>query len=111
MCDKSRVQEIKNSNFLEETENVSKKIELLAHPIRLSIIVLLNNFGDMCVCEVMEGLDIKQSTASYHLKALVDADLVDMRYEARWTYYSLKSSKTLDIMLSVISSFNEGILA
>ena len=111
MCDKSRVQEIKDSNFLEEIEEITKKLNALTHPHRLAIIVLLNKFDEMCVCEVMEGLDIKQSTASYHLKALVDAGLIDMRYEARWTYYSLKSSKTIDTMLEMVASLNGGILA
>lgn len=45
--------------------------------------------GEMCVCQLIELLQLAPSTVSKHLSILQQAGLVDSRKEGRWVYYKL----------------------
>ena len=45
--------------------------------------------GEMCACRLLEQFSITQPTLSHHMKALCDCDLVNVRKEGKWSYYSL----------------------
>jgi ArsR family transcriptional regulator len=55
---------------------------------RLRILHLLLK-GELCICELMEVLNLPQSNVSRHMAYLKNAGLVDDRREAVWVYYSL----------------------
>lgn len=55
---------------------------------RLKILELLA-LGEKCACDLLEELDIKQSTLSYHMKLLSECDLIFTREEGKWNYYSI----------------------
>jgi len=61
----------------------------LADEARLKMLWLLFNNRELCVCEVMEVLEITQSKASRHLATLRHAGLVTDRREGIWAYYSI----------------------
>lgn len=63
-------------------------LKALSEPTRLKIIDMLS-CGEMCACNLLEGLSITQSTLSHHMKVLMDCDLVTGRKEATWMHYSL----------------------
>lgn len=46
--------------------------------------------GPVCVLDFEHHLGVAQSTASHHLKALVDAGICDREPRGRWTYYRLR---------------------
>ncbi len=46
----------------------------------------------MCVCDIQEVLNLKQSKVSYHLKELKNAGLVHERKEGKWNYYSVNQA-------------------
>jgi DNA-binding transcriptional ArsR family regulator len=50
---------------------------------------LLLNHRELCVCDIMEALNITQSKASRHLATLRHAGLVVDRKEATWSYYAI----------------------
>ncbi|APG25177.1 MAG: metalloregulator ArsR/SmtB family transcription factor [Syntrophotalea acetylenica] len=60
----------------------------LAHDTRLRILNLLLD-GEVCVCHIMEILQLPQSTASRHLGILKNAGLVMDRRSGTWVHYSL----------------------
>jgi ArsR family transcriptional regulator len=60
----------------------------LSDSIRLQVIELLQN-QELCVCDLCEQLNLKQSKLSFHLKILKEANLVFARQEGRWIYYRL----------------------
>jgi ArsR family transcriptional regulator len=64
----------------------------LANETRLRCLRLVAENGEVCVCEVVEALDINQPTASKALNALKSAGLLTARKEANWNYYALNSS-------------------
>lgn len=55
---------------------------------RLRILNLLQG-GEICVCDLVDVLDVPQPTASRHLAYLRKAGLVLARKEGLWHYYQL----------------------
>lgn len=59
-----------------------------ADPTRLRILSLLAA-GELCVCDIVEILEIPQPTASRHLAALRNAGLVDVTRDWKFAHYRL----------------------
>jgi ArsR family transcriptional regulator len=55
---------------------------------RLRILAALRK-QELCVCELCDGLKIRQSTLSSQLRFLLNSHSVDKRMEGKWAYYSL----------------------
>jgi len=45
--------------------------------------------GELCVCQIIEVLDLAPSTVSKHMSILQGAGLVQRRKDGRWCYYRL----------------------
>ncbi|MDA8212720.1 MAG: metalloregulator ArsR/SmtB family transcription factor [Clostridia bacterium] len=58
---------------------------------RLKIVQMLAE-KEMCVCEVIDRLDLSQPAISHHLKILRQAGLVKDTKEGKWVYYALNES-------------------
>lgn len=58
----------------------------LADPNRVRALIALQN-NELCVCQLVELLELAPSTVSRHLKILSQAYLVDSRKEGRWVHY------------------------
>lgn len=55
---------------------------------RIRILELLHS-GEKCACNLLEELNISQSTLSHHMKILCDAGIVTGRKEGKWMHYSI----------------------
>lgn len=64
-----------------------------ADETRLRILVLLGE-GQLCVCEIVDVLDMPQGKISRHLAVLRRAGLVEDERRGTWIHYSLSRSKT-----------------
>lgn len=60
----------------------------LSEPIRLRILALLGE-GELCVCDLVEVLQLPQSTVSRHLALLKAAGWLAERRQGVWMYYRL----------------------
>lgn len=60
----------------------------LADENRVRILLALRN-GELCVCQIVELLQLAPSTVSKHMSILRQARLVNTRKDGRWVYYSL----------------------
>ncbi len=67
--------------------------QAIVDPTRVRIIAALRRW-ELCVCELVDALEISQSTLSGHLQVLRQTGLVVTRKEGRWIYYSLSDRKT-----------------
>jgi len=67
---------------------VARFFKAFSDETRLRILHLLLK-GELCICELMEVLQLPQSNVSRHMAYLKNAGLVDDRREAVWVYYSL----------------------
>ena len=69
-------------------KEVAHLFKAFSDETRLRILHLLLK-GELCICELMEALQLPQSNVSRHMAYLKNAGLVDDRREAVWVYYSL----------------------
>lgn len=65
-----------------------------ANPIRLRILSLLQQRGEICVCDLCEVLAEPQPKVSRHLALLRGAGLVVARSDGKWKFYALAKPST-----------------
>lgn len=70
-------------------------VKALAEPLRWRIVELLAG-EELCVCHLVEELDVPQPLVSHHLKVLRDAGLVTSERFRYWTYYRLVPTAVAD---------------
>ena len=92
-------------------KNLEKKVEVfkaLSDSNRLKIIDMLS-CGELCVCDLIDGLELTQSTVSHHMKILKQADLVKAKKIGKWTKYSINKDTFEDVakFIKYISTFKE----
>ena len=63
-------------------------VKALAEENRLRVLCALQG-RELCVCQIIEFLELAPSTVSKHMSILHQARLVDSRKDGRWTYYKL----------------------
>ncbi len=85
---------------------ITQMFKSLSDPTRIRIIWLLQTGGELCVCDLMEVLDLPQSTVSRHLAYLRNAGLVSDQRKGVWMYYRLPDelSQRLTGILGVMQS-------
>lgn len=76
-------------------------LKALSDETRLRIINLLY-VRELCVCDIVETLNITQTKASRHLQYLKNAGLVEDRKHSQWAYYSLIANKDIKFLDSLI---------
>ncbi len=82
-------------------KSVSDLFGVLSNPIRLHILILLNE-GEKDVKEIHEKLGISSSNVSQHLAILRAHHLVDIRNEGTHVFYKLHNDKVIDIIREAI---------
>jgi len=74
---------------------IEDKIEIfkaLSDKNRLLILDMLS-CGELCACDIMDGLNLTQPTISHHMKVLQKCELVEGRKEGKWVFYSINCKK------------------
>ncbi|MCF7821163.1 MAG: metalloregulator ArsR/SmtB family transcription factor [Mariprofundaceae bacterium] len=82
----------------------------LSDPIRLRVVHLLCQKGELCVCHLTEALSLPQSTISRHLSILRNSGLVETERRGKWVYYSMRDTdcvKTISSLIKADSVENE----
>ncbi|MEJ6781500.1 ArsR/SmtB family transcription factor [Aminobacter sp. Piv2-1] len=83
------------------SEDVAQKLAALSHPARLQILRRLGGGRSCCCKEVVEHLDLAQSTVSQHLKILVEAGLVRYAPERQRSRYQINEAALAEVSASV----------
>lgn len=87
---------------MKKIENIFKA---LSDVTRLRVIKLLQE-RELCVCELMQVLEMSQPRISRHMSVLKNAGLVEDRREGKWVYYSITNKpqeKDVKIMLDAMA--------
>jgi len=74
-----------------QLEQAASILKALAHPMRISILNLLEDGSKMTVTEIQEHLKIEQSTTSHHLGILKDKGVLSSKRDGKNTYYFLRN--------------------
>jgi ArsR family transcriptional regulator, arsenate/arsenite/antimonite-responsive transcriptional repressor len=75
----------------------------LGDPTRLRIVQMLAKHGEMCVCQIVDGLEMTQPAISHHMTKLKQAGLLSARREGQWIHYSLKPGAIKDGPLAFLA--------
>ena len=71
---------------------ISNIFKSLDDETRLRILTLLLDVDDLCVCYIVDVLQLPQSTVSRHLALLKKAGWLKGRREGLWIHYSISRS-------------------
>ncbi|WP_093049412.1 ArsR/SmtB family transcription factor [Salipaludibacillus aurantiacus] len=82
-----------------DLQNYQKKFKALADEKRLHILSILCSEGASFVGDLTERVNLPQSKLSYHLKILLDADLILKEQKGVWNYYEINND-VLDNLFS-----------
>jgi ArsR family transcriptional regulator len=63
--------------------------QLLSDDTRLRCLLLMQQEGELCVCELVHALGLIQPKVSRHLAALRDCGVVTDRRSGQWVYYQI----------------------
>lgn len=82
-------------------EKLLSVLKALSDETRLRILNLLFE-RELCVCDIMDSLQISQAKASRHLIYLKNAGLVKDRKHAQWAIYSICKDKRMKFIDSLV---------
>jgi DNA-binding transcriptional ArsR family regulator len=85
-----------------ELENVAELLKVIGHPIRLKILQLLKQNGELCVCELLPLLEVSQPNLSQHLSILRLSGLVENNKVGNTIRYRLSDNKLLNEILEIV---------
>jgi ArsR family transcriptional regulator, arsenate/arsenite/antimonite-responsive transcriptional repressor len=88
---------------------LAQVFKALSEETRLQMMALLLQRGELCVCDLMQVLEITQSKASRHLRYLANAGLLVDRREGLWVYYRV--AETLDAERAAVVALVRELLA
>ncbi|MEW6663552.1 MAG: ArsR/SmtB family transcription factor [Bacillota bacterium] len=77
----------------------------LSDETRLKILHMLSS-QEMCVCEIIDRLQMSQPAVSHHLKILRQAGLVNDNRDGKWIYYSINAPMLEMYFASFTNVFN-----
>ncbi|MDW5472124.1 ArsR/SmtB family transcription factor [Staphylococcus equorum] len=89
---------IKNASHLNDDDKLNyyeNMFNALADKNRLKILNQISQSPNksLCVCDLEALLDLKQSKLSYHLKKLVDAQILILEKYGTWNYYKINEAQ------------------
>ncbi|TMN23830.1 winged helix-turn-helix transcriptional regulator [Lentibacillus cibarius] len=86
----------------DEQQEMFKRYEAtfkaLSDQLRLKIMYELNQRGQVCVCDLTEIVGLSQSKLSYHLKILLDVNLIEREKIGTWNYYRLNEQEVRGLL-------------
>ncbi|MFA5454279.1 MAG: metalloregulator ArsR/SmtB family transcription factor [Sulfurimonas sp.] len=96
-----------------------KSAAALNDETRVLLLRFLDKYGECCVCDMQDSLEMIQSRLSRHLKILKDAGFIRVKRKGTWAYYSvrcpldrfrseaLEEIRTLDIELPPLKKLSQ----
>jgi ArsR family transcriptional regulator len=86
-------------NEAQRLRAASDRYALLAGETRLKILVLLDETGELCVCDLATILEMTPAAVSQHLSRLRSGRLVQSRRDGMTVYYQLVDNAGLDTLV------------
>ena len=89
---------IENKIDLKGLEKGAFILKTIAHPVRLGIIILLEESGELSVGELTDQTGEEQSAISHHLINMKLKGILSSRKEGNKVYYNLKERDVVKVM-------------
>jgi ArsR family transcriptional regulator len=80
-----------------DAADLAKVFAALADPVRLRLLSLVAEAGEICSCDLLDPLGKSQPTVSHHTKALADVGLLQGEKQGRWMWWSIVPQRLNDV--------------
>ena len=72
-----------------EADDLAAVFAAMADPVRLRLLSLVADAGELCSCNLQEPLGKSQPTISHHTKVLAEAGLIRGEKRGRWVWWRI----------------------
>ncbi len=72
---------------VDQADELAAAFAALADPVRLRLLSLVADAGEICSCDLQGPLGKSQPTISHHTKALAEAGLIAGEKRGRWVWW------------------------
>lgn len=88
---------------VDEARSLDALLSLLADTVRTRVLAALVETGEMCVGDIALALEVSEDSASYALRVLRTAGLVERRAEGRMGYYRIRDGDVGHAVIEAIT--------
>ena len=81
----------------EDAEDLASAFAAMADPVRLRLLSLVADAGEVCSCNLQEPLGKSQPTISHHTKVLADAGLIRGEKRGRWVWWRVVPERLAEV--------------
>jgi ArsR family transcriptional regulator, arsenate/arsenite/antimonite-responsive transcriptional repressor len=85
----------------DDAEDLAVVFAAMADPVRLRLLSLVADAGEVCACNLLEPLGKSQPTISHHTKVLADAGLIRGEKRGRWVWWQIVPERLDDVRNSL----------
>lgn len=71
----------------EQIQDMTLIVKAMAHPVRLGVLLALDEYGALSVKDMCEMLEVEQSLLSHYLSQMRQARMIDARRQGKHIYY------------------------
>jgi ArsR family transcriptional regulator len=72
-----------------EAQDLARVFAALSDPVRLRLLSLVADAGEVCSCDLQSPLGKAQPTVSHHTKVLADVGLITGEKRGRWVWWRI----------------------
>ena len=84
-----------------DAEDLASVFAAMADPVRLRLLSLVADAGEVCSCNLLEPLRKSQPTISHHTKVLAEAGLIRGERRGRWVWWQIVPERLDDVRNSL----------
>lgn len=84
-----------------DAETLATGFSALADPVRLRLLSLIAEAGEVCSCDLVAPLGRSQPTVSHHTKLLSEAGLIVGEKRGRWVWWRLVPERLDELRAAV----------
>lgn len=88
----------------QEADDLARVFAALADPVRLRLLSLVADAGEVCSCDLLVPLGKAQPTVSHHTKVLAEAGLIVGEKRGRWVWWRIVPDRLDDLRDALASS-------
>jgi ArsR family transcriptional regulator, arsenate/arsenite/antimonite-responsive transcriptional repressor len=85
----------------DDAEDLAVVFAAMADPVRLRLLSLVADAGEVCACNLLEPLGKSQPTISHHTKVLAEAGLIRGEKRGRWVWWQIVPERLDDVRNSL----------
>ncbi len=83
------------------SKKIVKIAKALADENRYKVFKTIADKGEIVCKDITDLFNLSQPTISHHLKILIESDLIEVRKDGKWSYFSVKKVTINSYLFSI----------